>query len=110
MHIRLPDRQCCQPFSSTSLSFRTKFSKFVYVLFSAAVIHYFVVFHEVVELLARTSLWLLISFRVILSHVVFGLAEGFFLPVGLVQYFDYFPLQSFNWYLVTKTGVQFQIW
>ena len=36
------------------------------------------------------SIWLLIPFRLKLNQVVFGL------PVGLVQYFFYFPLQSFN--------------
>ena len=57
--------------------------------------------------------WLLISFRVTSSHVVFGLSAGFFLQVGLVQDVEYFPLQSFNWwwYLVVAVarGAQFQI-
>ena len=43
-----------------------------------------------------------------LSHVAFGLPAGFFLPVGLFQDFDFFPLYSSNRYLVTR-GFQFQI-
>ena len=44
----------------------------------------------------------LMSFRVTLSHVAFGMPAGFFLPVGILQDFDYFPLQSFNWYLASR--------
>ena len=47
---------------------------------------------------------ILIQFRVTLSNFVFGLPAGFFLPVVLVQHFDYFPLQSFN----NSTGIQSQ--
>ena len=36
------------------------------------------------------------------------LHSGFFLPVGLVHDIDYFPFQTFDWYLIAR-GVQFQI-
>ena len=81
MHIRLLDRQNV-PFLATSLSLRKKFSKFVCGFFFCC---YFVfVFHNIVWLLAPTSLWLLISFRVTLSQVV---SQGF-LAVDLFQYFS----------------------
>ena len=55
---------CCQPFLSTGLSLRTKFSKFVLVLLFCC---YSVAFHKVrIELLAQTSLGYVVSFRVML--------------------------------------------
>ena len=61
--------------------------------------------------LARISLHnILISLRATLRHVVFGLPAGFFLPVGLVQDFDYFLSRASTGSLrVVARGVQFQI-
>ena len=91
MHIRLPDRHnVANHFClAISLSLRAKFFKFVYCL----------VFHKVRHLLARTSLRLLISFRV--TPKVFSASRS--CPwCWLLS-----SLQSCNWYLVAR-GVQFQ--
>ena len=69
MHIPLPDRQCCQLFLSTSFSFRSKFSKFVYVkFFSCYSLFLFFIRQQVTQynyqLEFHYSLQLLISFRV----------------------------------------------
>ena len=88
--------QYCQRFSSTGLISEQSFPS-LSMSCSSAVIHYFVVFHKVSSnsrsVPAETTLWLLISFRVTLSHFVFGLPAVFFLPVGFAQDFDYFPLR-----------------
>ena len=45
-----------------------------------------------------------------LSPVVFGLPARFFLPVGLFQDYNYFPLLSCNWYQVTKGNNRTASW
>ena len=81
MHIRLPDRQCCQLFSSTSLSFsQNKVFQFYVSCSSSAVIHYYIVFHKVPSIAGSSNFTMAVDIT------------GFFLPVGLVQDFDYFSL------------------
>ena len=99
MHIHLPDRHnvvnyfCPKPLSQ---------NKVFKVLLCLVFLLLFFVFHEVgSSYKLQTSLWLLLSLRVTLSHVVFGLPAGLVLSVDFVQGFGYFPLQSFN----SSTGI-----
>ena len=57
----------------------------------------------------QNFIWaLVVGVNIVHSARYFGLPEGIFLPTGLFQDFDYFPLKSLNWCLVTR-GVQFQM-
>ena len=57
----------------------------------------------------QNFIWaLVVGVNIVHSARFFGLPEGIFLPTGIFQDFDYFPLKSFNWYLVTRS-VQFQM-
>ena len=96
----------CQLFSSTGLSLRTKFSTFACDLFFCC---YLFFIRQLVPITAssnsRTSLRLLIPFTFAQKSPTLSF---FFLPADFFQKFDYFSLQSFNWYRVTR-GVQFKM-
>ena len=87
MHSCLPDERYVANHFRLQAFFSEKSFPSLPVLFFS---YNFVVFHIIV--LARTvELHLGCCYRSI-SHVACGLPAGFFLEVGLLQYFDYFPL------------------
>ena len=96
MHICLPDKHnvanhfCLQVFLSEQSFSMSCFSSTVsFVVFQGYVVSCYLKLHY--------GYWYRLE-----------LLSGSFLPVGFVHDIDYFPLQSFNRYLV-KRSVQFQI-